>query len=249
MTTCANTPAVPVEVARDQPTLRRALPSRAGLRDYYEDGGRRYRHVPEYDPVELTRVNLVFRLLPRRSGRSVLDVGCGDGYLLDRLASRGFRNTFGVDLAQSRLDFASRCFLNRKLVQSDVVDLPFADEAFDVVTCVEVLEHVPDPDRSLVELARVSARYVICTTPYCESVSENLCPHCGKGFPPAGHLHRFDEDRFKSMADQAGLRFRRWRHAHPVLEYRRFRLLPPLRWLIQGYYRTSGFIGVLLEKQ
>lgn len=237
-----------VRLPQSELSCGRVEPTGRGLRDYYEDSGRRFRYVPECDPLEAVRVQLVLRLLPRRAGRSVLDVGCGDGYLCDRLGSRGYRGVVGLDLARTRLAYASARYPDLALLQSDVIDLPFADATFDVVTCVEVLEHVPDAAGALAELARVSKRYVICTTPYCEDVSENFCPHCGNGFPPAGHLHRFDEHRFEDMGQRAGLRLKRWRQTHPILEHRRFRWLPPLRWLVQGYYRSDGFIGVLFEK-
>ncbi len=218
------------------------------LRAYYEDGGRRFRCVPEFDPMELVRVRLVFRLMPSTAGGSALDVGCGDGYLCQQLRARGFRNVVGVDLAHSRLTYARGRSERGHFSQSDVYALPFGDGQFDVVTCVEVLEHLKEPKRAMRELARVSRRYVICTTPYRESLQANLCPYCQRTFPPAGHLQRFDESRFGEMGQAAGLRLRRWKHSHPMLEYRRFRYCPPLRWLISGYYRDSGFIGGRFEK-
>jgi len=218
------------------------------LRSFYEKSGRRFRCVPELDPIELVRVRLVFRLMPRNAGRGVLDVGCGDGYLCERLSARGFQTVVGVDLANTRLTYARGRARGGRFAQSDVCELPFADEQFDVVTCVEVLEHLPDPERACRELARVSRRFVICATPYRETAQEDLCPYCHQLFPKAGHLHGFDERRFKAMAGTAGMRLRRWRHSHPMFEYRRFRYCPPLRWLIAGYYRDSGFIGGLFEK-
>ncbi len=218
------------------------------LRAYYEDSGERFRCVPEFDPRELVRVGLVFRLMPRRPGRSALDVGCGDGFLCEQLAGRGFKTVVGVDLASSRLAYARDRRPQGQFAQSDINRLPFADGQFDTVTCIDVLEHQLDPVQAFRELARVSRRYVICKTPYREALPANLCPYCRRSFPPDGHLHSFDEDRFQRMADAAGMRLLRWKHGHPMFEYRRFRYCPPLRWLIAGYYRDSGFIGGLFEK-
>ncbi|MBN1341084.1 MAG: class I SAM-dependent methyltransferase [Phycisphaerae bacterium] len=218
------------------------------LRTFYEDIGRRFRCVPEFDPVETVRVRLILRLLPRRAGRCVLDVGCGDGHLCRVLDGRGFEHVVGTDLAGSRMDYARRHHPDGRFLQSNISALPFADGQFDVVTCVEVLEHVEDPERSMRELARVARRYVVCMTPYRESLAEQACPHCHGSFPPVGHLHSFDESRFDRMGRQAGLSLRRWRHVHPIFDYRWFRYFPPLRWLIAGYYRDSGFIGGLFAK-
>ncbi len=218
------------------------------LRAYYEDRGRRVRYVPESDAMELVRVRLMLRLMPRRPGRSVLDVGCGDGYLCERLTGLGFETVVGADLAGSRIAYARNRYPRVRFAQSDACRLPFADGQFDVVTCGEVLEHLTDPEQAMRELARVSRRYVVCTTPYRESLIDNLCPYCARSFPPEGHLQRFDERRFAEMGAASGARLRRWRHTHPMFEYRRFRYCPPLRWLIAGYYRDSGFIGGLFEK-
>jgi len=218
------------------------------FRSYYEDSGRRFRYVPEHDPVERIRVGLVFRVMPRDVGRAVLDVGCGDGYLCNELVRRGWHGVVGVDLARSRLDYVQSRFPSIRLAQTDIHRLPFKDGQFDLVTCSEVLEHLEDPEAAFRELARVSRRYVICTTPYREGVQQTYCPHCHRTFPPAGHLQSFDEHRFTSMGEAAGLMLRKWRHTHPMLEYRRFRYCPPLRWLIQGYYRQSGFLGGLFVR-
>jgi SAM-dependent methyltransferase len=225
-----------------------AGPAAPSLRAFYEDGGRRFRQVPESDPIERIRVNLVFRLMPRSPGISALDVGCGDGYLCEQLSARRFRTVVGADLAASRIAYARSRYPTMPLVQANACELPFDDRQFDMVTCVEVLEHLPDPEQALIEMARVSRRYLICTTPYREDVRESYCPHCDRSFPPAGHLTSFDEERFHRMARQAGLRLLTWRHTHPLLEYRRFRYCPPLKWLIQGYYRKSGFLGGLFVR-
>jgi len=235
----------PVRVGGDPRRVARREPN---LREYYEDEGRRLRHTPEFDPLELVRVRLVFRLMPREAGRSVLDVGCGDGYLCGQLGVRGFDTVVGVELAGSRIAYARGRFVSVRWVQADAVKLPFADRQFDVVTCTEVLEHLVDPERAMSELGRVSRRYVICTVPYREDVRAHPCPHCGRPFPPAGHLQSFDERRLELMAKWSGLQVVRWRHSHPLLEYRRFRYCPPLRWLIQGYYRQSGFLGGLFVR-
>lgn len=239
---------VVADITVDREAGTRTNPDHADLRSYYEDTGRRFRYVPEFDPVERVRVGLMFRLMPRKAGRSILDVGCGDGYLCEQLSHGGFETVVGVDLAGSRLAYARNRNPLGRFSQSDVCALPFATGQFDVVTCGQVLEHLTDPERAMRELMRVSRRYVICTTPYREALVENVCPHCDHSFPPAGHLQSFDENRFRHIGELAGMLLRRWRHAHPLFEYRRFRYCPPLRWLIADYYRDSGLIGGLFEK-
>jgi SAM-dependent methyltransferase len=87
----------------------------------------------------------------RRSHRHnhVLDLGCGEGALLQAAGLRGI----GVDLNPERLALAVEKGL--RVVRADGGSLPFADDTFDVVVCMEVLEHVPRIEPVISEVARV----------------------------------------------------------------------------------------------
>lgn len=87
----------------------------------------------------------------RRShhGGHVLDLGCGEGALLQ---AAGLRGT-GADLNPERLALAVEKGL--RVVRADAGRLPFADAGFDAVVCMEVLEHVPHMETVISEVARV----------------------------------------------------------------------------------------------
>jgi len=93
-------------------------------------------------------------------GESVLDVGCGRGYLLNQLrqAVPGARLS-GVDLLD---DVPGADF---QYHQGAADSLPFDDASFDVVICTHVIEHVKDPARVVEELTRVARKKVIIVTP------------------------------------------------------------------------------------
>lgn len=76
---------------------------------------------------------------------SVIDVGCGDGRLLNMLGDAPDRRLVGVDLSPRAIAFA-RAFGTGAFFE--VADAAEIDERFDVVTAIEVLEHVPDADES-----------------------------------------------------------------------------------------------------
>lgn len=83
-----------------------------------------------------------------------LDVGCGDGgtsgvWLHDHAASY-----LGVDISEGAIRKAARRGLSVQLVEH-ADGLPFPDDSFDLVVCVEVLEHLFEPDRAVREIRRV----------------------------------------------------------------------------------------------
>jgi len=104
------------------------------------------------------------------AGRKVLDVGCGGGLLAEGMARRGAQVT-GIDLAPASLQVARLHSLDAGIVvdyrQVAAETLAVTDAGgFDLVTCLEMLEHVPDPVaivRALASLARPGGD-VICST-------------------------------------------------------------------------------------
>jgi SAM-dependent methyltransferase len=82
----------------------------------------------------------------------ILDAGCGSGRTLDELADYG--DGCGVDLSPAAVS-ATRARGHEAHVGS-VAALPFADASFDLVTCLDVVEHTPDDRRTLGELRRVT---------------------------------------------------------------------------------------------
>jgi 2-polyprenyl-6-hydroxyphenyl methylase / 3-demethylubiquinone-9 3-methyltransferase len=118
---------------------------------------------PSGDHVVLYKVNpLRFehfdRYLKSWDSAKVLDVGCGGGYACEYLARRQ-AEVFGTDILEESLQEARGHAAQEKLK----IDyrlctperLPFNDQEMDVVTCFDVLEHIPDKGRTLSEILRV----------------------------------------------------------------------------------------------
>ena len=104
-----------------------------------------FRPLHEINPLRLDYIDSIAAL----HGKNVLDVGCGGGILAEAMAARGARVT-GIDLADKPLKVAQLHLLESKLdvVYRNIAVEALAQEAphsFDVVTCMEMLEHVPDP--------------------------------------------------------------------------------------------------------
>jgi len=98
------------------------------------------------------------RYVPDWEGLRVLDVGCGGGYMCEYLARRR-AIVFGTDISAESLDAARNHAAQNSLRidyrLADPQSLPFESGEMDVVTCLEVLEHIPDIGPTLSEIHRV----------------------------------------------------------------------------------------------
>lgn len=107
-------------------------------------------------------------LWTKAAPRSLLDVGCGEGVLTEQWAeSLGDARVVGIDLDDAKLhaEWETRRRPNLEFRTEEATRLPFADGEFDVATAIEVLEHVPDPEATVAEMARVAERWVLVSVP------------------------------------------------------------------------------------
>jgi len=96
-----------------------------------------------------------------------LDVGCGDG-TYELLLKREYGYLIGLDIALGDLRKARdhiRCRQNVEFILADTEYLPFRDLSVHVVLCSEVLEHLRDPPKALLELSRISSGKLLLTVP------------------------------------------------------------------------------------
>ncbi|AWI80138.1 MAG: bifunctional 3-demethylubiquinol 3-O-methyltransferase/2-polyprenyl-6-hydroxyphenol methylase [Betaproteobacteria bacterium HGW-Betaproteobacteria-13] len=119
------------------------------------DPASEFKPLHEINPLRLSWIDDIASL----SGKDVLDVGCGGGILSEGMASIGATVT-GIDLSEKALGvarlhlFESGQKVDYRLVSAEA----FADEnpaRFDVVTCMEMLEHVPDPASTIAACAKL----------------------------------------------------------------------------------------------
>jgi 2-polyprenyl-3-methyl-5-hydroxy-6-metoxy-1,4-benzoquinol methylase len=150
------------------------------------------------------------QLFGRAAPDSVLDVGCGEGVLTYRWAQQlGDRPVLGVDLADPKLEaeWSTRRRPNLEFRATAATELPFADRSYDLAAAIEVLEHVPEPERTLAEMARVAARHVLISVPR-EPLWRGLNLVRGAyvrelGNTP-GHVNHWSKQSFVAMASRHG---------------------------------------------
>lgn len=93
-----------------------------------------------------------------------LEVGAGEGVISESLHRRFGRAT-GIDLPDAGLREQWRTRPGPTYLHADAQRLPFADDSFDLIVCVEVLEHLPNPEAGLRELARVGSGHLLLSVP------------------------------------------------------------------------------------
>jgi 2-polyprenyl-3-methyl-5-hydroxy-6-metoxy-1,4-benzoquinol methylase len=106
-------------------------------------------------------------LFKRAAPASLLDVGCGEGVLTHQWAQRIDGRVVGIDLDDPALheEWKGRQCPNLEYMIMKAENLPFGDDEFDVATAIEVLEHVPDPEHTVSEMARVASRHLLVSVP------------------------------------------------------------------------------------
>lgn len=157
-----------------------------------------------------------------KSVSSVLDAGCGNGYLLGVIAGARTCRLCGVDISAKRIADARRRLPQAEFIESSLDKLPFEDRNFDVVTSSQVLEHVTDVAASVRELSRVTANRLIITVPYDQEPVKIRCPYCEREHFLDGHLRRFSDELIASLAGHApGMRLKVMRKFHTIYTYNR----------------------------
>jgi ubiquinone/menaquinone biosynthesis C-methylase UbiE len=107
-------------------------------------------------------------LMASAEPRSLLDVGCGEGVLVHRWALRMPQaRVVGIDLEEESIQagWSQRQAPNLEYRRMGAETLPFEANEFDLATAIEVLEHVPDPEHTLAEMARCAGRHLLVSVP------------------------------------------------------------------------------------
>ena len=122
---------------------------------------------------------------------TLLDVGSGRGvFLIPFMREFPCVRVTSIDLLEKRVTFLNELaeggFTQLHAEQRDICDKPFPDDTFDVVTMLEVLEHIPDVEKAVNAAVRMARRYVVVTVP---SKPDNN----------SEHIHLLTKDRLTRM--------------------------------------------------
>jgi SAM-dependent methyltransferase len=185
-------------------------------KDYYENEAfwTEERFLKNQD--ELVRFKAIQSIIPS-SVASLLDVGCGNGAFIRHLEE----NASNISLKGFE---RSSMAIKMKICKSNIVkgiaeDIIFQENSFDLVTALEVIEHLPYKiyEKALVELQRISKEFIIISVPYKENERLIQCSYCGSRFSPFYHMREFDKKKMIDLFDRFELI-----HTELVLEKRKY---------------------------
>ncbi len=133
---------------------------------------------------------------------TILDVGCGNGWVAKEFLPKG-KKVFSLDISATNPSKAKRLYPSPEHfgITADSFHLPFNNDSFDCVIASEIIEHVAEPSFFMKELFRVVKKggRLIISTPYKEKLIYYLCVHCNKKTPANAHIHSFNEKKLEDL--------------------------------------------------
>jgi len=141
---------------------------------------------------------LINKYLPVKLKIRILDAGCGTGATMELL--KEFGTVDGIDLSQTAIDFCKGRVLNNVRL-GDVCNLPYADNTYDLITGLGILEHTDNPDLNLSEFRRVlkDDGIVIMTIPAYNFLWTTADDHYM-------HKKRYVVEEVQDLLDEAGFK-------------------------------------------
>lgn len=146
-------------------------------------------------------------LIVQTGANRMLDAGCGEGFLLDFLTNEGLDIDFtGSDISLEAIIWSRNHLIpDFRANVADIHRLPYPDNAYPLVTCLEVLEHIPDSAVGLRELARVSSEYVLVSVPHepwFRGANFLRGKHINRWGNDPEHIHNYNGRAFRKMASK-----------------------------------------------
>ncbi len=145
-------------------------------------------------------------LLELEEADTVLEVGCGEGHLIERIQhDYPHRQIAGFDISYGIVEQAVSSVQGVSLLQASADQMPWLDNSWDVVVVCEVMEHLPDPEKALLELQRVTRKGCLLSVPR-EPVWRMANMARGKYWPSLGntpgHIQHWSTDGFVALVSE-----------------------------------------------
>jgi len=209
---------------------------------YYELGNSYFWIAAHYDIV-MEHVTPLLKTAKRTKRIIMLDAGCGQGSMFDRLEN--FGKIIGLDVTEEACQCCYQKYHGR-VTQARVENAPFADNTFDFIFAIETIEHVKNDLQALKELYRIlkPKGFLVATVP------AFMCLW-GYHDEKYGHMLRYTKGKFSEKAKQAGFTVREAHYVKfilflPLLVMRKLKRLTHCE--ADDFYKISPPVNNLLHK-
>lgn len=152
----------------------------------------------------------VRQLLETVQASTLLEVGCGEGFSSQEILTNSpiIQKSYGGDISFAATIEAQKRFSQMVYHVLDATALPFLSDSVDVVMSLEVLEHLPEPEKAVQEYMRVSRKYLLLSVPN-EPIFRGLRFVSGKGIMQLGdhpeHIQHWSIWGFKRFVTEQKL--------------------------------------------
>ncbi len=110
--------------------------------------------------------NGIIKIIDNIKPKSILDVGCGEGFTLDMIDHLPWQKKLsGIDNSKQALKLGKFAFPNLLMEEGDIYKISKPDNSYDMLICTEVLEHLENPSVAVQELKRVTSKYILISVP------------------------------------------------------------------------------------
>ncbi len=116
----------------------------------------------------MSRVKAITEVIEKLKPETLVEVACGDGFVLQEISKiKNPPKLTGVEISEKRINRCKQKPFKADYVLGDIVNLPFKDNSFDVVIATEILEHIPNYQKAISELNRITKPngHIIITFP------------------------------------------------------------------------------------
>jgi O-antigen biosynthesis protein len=175
---------------------------------------RKTRELPQN--ISLTPRNDVLNLLPPSYwvGKTVLDVGCGNGATGEEIKKKGAKKVVGIELSKTLVKEAEKRMDEVLLCDLDEKTLLFKEKSFDVIICADVIEHLKDPEEFLIrckQYLKKEGKILICIPNvqyyyvlYC--LLRGVWEYKERGIFDKTHLRFFTRKSIHALLEKVGLK-------------------------------------------
>lgn len=149
------------------------------------------------------RIIETLNMLPKNA-KSLLDVGAGNGEFLKKIEENLNIKTYGLEISKTAI---KNSVCKTELINQSLLDVEFDNDSFDVISCLEVIEHLryEEYSQALERLIKYSNKYILISVPYKEERTNIICPYCSCEFNPWYHLRNFDIEKLNSLHPKINL--------------------------------------------